>query len=75
MLIKINFMHFIKWTRVMLPVLFEKFKAVCIFLCYFFLFIIIANWEKVSFCKNLGEGRGAAYFIFYKGSFFAKSPL
>ena len=47
MSIKISFMDNMKWTRVMLPVVFEEFKVVYIFFCYFFLFTIIAN------CKNL----------------------
>ena len=51
MSIKISFMHFMKWTRVMLPVVFEEFfELVRIFyffiFCYFFLF------------KNLGRGGG-----------------
>ena len=31
MSIKIRFMHFMKWTRVMLPVVFEEFQMVLIF--------------------------------------------
>ena len=42
MSIKISFMHYMKWTRVMLPVVSEKFELVSIFLL-FFLFTIIVN--------------------------------
>ena len=31
----IRFMHFVKWARVMLPVVFEEFELVSIFLGYF----------------------------------------
>ena len=36
MSIKISFLHHMKWTRVMLPVVFEEFKVVCIILAIFF---------------------------------------
>ena len=36
MLIKINFTHYMKWARVMLPPLFEKFEPVCISFAIFF---------------------------------------
>ena len=42
--IKISFMHYMKWTRVMLPVVFEEFQMVFVFLIFFFLFTIIVNW-------------------------------
>ena len=42
MSIKISFMHYMKWARVMLPVVFEGFKVVYIF-CSFFLFTIIVS--------------------------------
>ena len=35
MSIKIGFMHYIKWTRLMLPVVFKKFELVCIFMLLF----------------------------------------
>ena len=35
MSIKISFMNYIKWTRVMLPVVFEEFELVCVFLLFF----------------------------------------
>ena len=38
MLIKISFMHYMQWTRVMLPVVFEEFEMVYMFLPYFFSF-------------------------------------
>ena len=43
MSIKISFMHYMKSTRVMLPLVFKEFEMIDIF-CYFFLFIIIVNW-------------------------------
>ena len=42
-----------KWSRVMLPVVFEEFKLVYIFLL-FFPFTIIFNQQKIKFSKNLG---------------------
>ena len=33
--IKINFMHYMKWTRVMLPVVFKEFEIIYIFLTLF----------------------------------------
>ena len=42
MSIKITFMHCMKGIRVMLTVVYEKFKLVCIFLL-FFLFTTIFN--------------------------------
>ena len=38
MSIKISFMHYMQWTRVMLPVVFEEFEMVYMFLPYFFFF-------------------------------------
>ena len=35
MSLKISFMHYMKWIRVMLPVIFEEFELVCIFLISF----------------------------------------
>ena len=35
MSVKISFMHYMKWTRLMLPVVFKKFELVCIFLLFF----------------------------------------
>ena len=29
-------MHYMKWTRVILPIVFEEFEVVYIFFCYFF---------------------------------------
>ena len=41
MLIKISFMHYMKWTSVMLPVVFEEFELVCFFAAaVFFVFSI-----------------------------------
>ena len=30
-----SFMHYMKWTRLMLPVIFKEFELVCIFLLFF----------------------------------------
>ena len=38
MSIKISFMHYMQWTRVMLPIVFEEFEMVYMFLPYFFSF-------------------------------------
>ena len=36
MSIKNSFIHYMKWTRVMLPEVFDKFELVCIFVAIFF---------------------------------------
>ena len=36
MLIKISCMHYMKWTGVILPVVFEEFELVCFFAIFFF---------------------------------------
>ena len=53
MSIKINFMHHMKWTRVMLPVLFQKFEPVCIFLRFFSFYYYC---QEVNSRKNLERG-------------------
>ena len=40
---KISSMHYMKWTRVMSPVVFEEFKLVCNFCFVCFLFFMIVN--------------------------------
>ena len=35
MSVKISFMHYMKWIRVMLPIVFEEFKLVCTLLLFF----------------------------------------
>ena len=55
MSIKIGFLHYMKRTRVMLPIMFKEFKVVYIFLLFFCLTIIV-NWWIVNFSKNLGGG-------------------
>ena len=42
MSIKISFMHYMKWTRVMLPVVFEESELFCILFAIFF--TINVNW-------------------------------
>ena len=44
MSINISFMHYMKWTRVMLPVVFEEFEVFYIFWLLFF--TIIVNLQK-----------------------------
>ena len=41
--IKISFMHYLKWTRAMLPIVYEEFEMIYIFLATFFLFPVIIN--------------------------------
>ena len=36
-----DFMHYMKWERVILPVVFEKFEPVCDFFAIFFFTIIV----------------------------------
>ena len=40
---KISFIHYMKWTRGMLPVVLEKFKVFCIIFATIF-FTIMGNW-------------------------------
>ena len=57
MSIKISFMHYMKWTRVMLLVVFEEFKVVYIFFATFFFSLslsIVKGLAKI-FSKNLGR--------------------
>ena len=42
--IKISFMPYMKWTRVILSVVFEELKLVWVYFFFFFLFTINANW-------------------------------
>ena len=51
-----SFKHYMKSTRVMLPVVFEEFEVAYIFFAIFFLFIIIVNLHKANFIKNQGGG-------------------
>ena len=61
MAIKICFMHYTNWTRVMLPVVFEEFEMVYIFLLQFYFTIIdsetfgqwVYNGHSWSCCPNL----------------------
>ena len=43
MSIKFSFMHYMQWTRVMLPVVSEEFEMVYMFYLYIFLFTTTAN--------------------------------
>ena len=55
-----SFKHYMKSTRVMLPVVFEEFEVAYIFFAIFFLFIIIVNLHKANFIKNQGGGGGCS---------------
>ena len=44
MSIKISLMHYMQLKKIMLPVVFEEFEMIYMFLLYFFLFTIIVNW-------------------------------
>ena len=44
MSIKISLMHYMQLKKIMLPVVFEEFEMIYMFLLYFFLFTIIGNW-------------------------------
>ena len=58
--IKISFMHYMYWKRVMLPVVFEEFKLVCISflavllfcLCFLFLFFAISFHCQCQLVKS-----------------------
>ena len=58
MSVKISFMHYMKWIRVMLPVVFEEFKLVCTFSLFFSchyhcqLFWTFTECEYLSVKKN-----------------------
>ena len=50
--IKISFMHYMKWRRVMLPVVFEKFELFCSFVAVVFLFcffVFCLSFYAISF--------------------------
>ena len=44
MSVKISLMHYMQLKKIMLPVVFEEFEMIYMFLLYFFLFTIIVNW-------------------------------
>ena len=44
MSIKISLMHYMQLKKIMLPVVFEEFEMIYMFLLYFFLFTIIVKW-------------------------------
>ena len=48
MSIKISFMHYMEWTRVMLPVVFKEFEMVYIFLLLFSLLRFLRDWYNRS---------------------------
>ena len=61
MLIKISFMHYVKWTRVVLPVVFREFEVVYIFFTTFFsLSLSIAKGQLHQKSRDDGGGGGSA---------------
>ena len=57
MLIKISFMHYVQWTRVVLPVVFREFEVVYIFFTTFFsLSLSIAKGQLHQNSRDGGEG-------------------
>ena len=57
MLIKISFMHYVKWTRVVLPVVFREFEVVYIFFTTFFsLSLSIAKGQLHQKSRDGGGG-------------------
>ena len=54
MSIKISFMHFMKWARLMLPVVFKEFGLVCIFLLFFFYSLSLSISRRSTLAKILG---------------------
>ena len=53
MSIKISFIHYMKWTRVILPAAFEEFEIVYIFLAAFFFLVSLSIRKRLKICKNL----------------------
>ena len=53
MSIKISFMHYMKWTRIMLPDVSEEFELVCILLLFFFPLSLSIS-KRSTLAKNLG---------------------
>ena len=51
MSIKNNFMHYMKWIRVMLPVVFEELELVCIF----FLSLLLSIVKRSTLAKIWGS--------------------
>ena len=53
MSINISFMHYMKWTRLMLPVLFKEFELVCIFY-YFCYSLSVSISKRLDFSQSFG---------------------
>ena len=56
MSIKISFLHYMKWTRVILPAVFKEFEVVCIFLAIFFFSLQFSIGKRSTLAKIWGEG-------------------
>ena len=48
MSIKLSFMHYMKWTRVMLSVFFEEFELVYIFIAIFSFHYYCRKWSTLG---------------------------
>ena len=54
MSIKISFLYYMKWIRVILPVVFEEFEVVCIFLAIFFFSLQLSIGKRSTLAKIWG---------------------
>ena len=64
MSIKISFTYYMKWARVMLPVVFKDFEVVYIFLLLLFFSLSLSIGKKVNFNKNLrGYNPQSSWFL------------
>ena len=57
MSIKFSFMHYMKWTRVILPVALDEFELFFIFLAIFLFSPSLSIGERSTLAKTWGEGR------------------
>ena len=49
-------MHFMKWARVMLPVVFKKFEPVCIFFATFFFALLLSIGKRLTLANFFSRG-------------------
>ena len=54
MSIKISFMYYVKWARLMSPVVFKEFKLVCTFLLFFFYSLSFSISKRSTLAKFWG---------------------
>ena len=65
-------MHYMKWARVMLPLLFEKFEPVCISFAIFFFSLKLSTGKRLTLAKiqwGTWRGMGCSPFGFYRPGF------